>query len=102
VVDDRSDLLLTATASGAVRFAVTARPQARASALAGVRAGSLLVSLAAAPVDGAANAELVALLASRLGVPKRNVVVVHGGSSRRKLVEVQGLSADEIRARLAI
>ncbi len=92
---------LSATSEGAVRFEVHARPRARATAIDGVRAGALLVRLAAAPVDGAANEELVAALATALGVPKRAIAVVRGASSRSKLVEVRGLSPDEVRVRLA-
>jgi uncharacterized protein YggU (UPF0235/DUF167 family) len=58
------------------------------------------VSLAAPPVDGAANSELVATLASALAIPRAQVVIVHGASSRRKLVEVRGLSAEAVRAKL--
>jgi uncharacterized protein YggU (UPF0235/DUF167 family) len=47
-------------------------PRAGRSEIAGTRAGSLLIRLAAAPVDGAANLELIALLARALELPKRN------------------------------
>lgn len=61
----------------------------------------LKVRLTAPPVDGAANEALVALLAERLGVPKRQVVIVRGAKSRQKVVEVVGLSPADIRQRLA-
>jgi uncharacterized protein (TIGR00251 family) len=61
----------------------------------------LRVRLTAAPVDGAANEALVALLAERLGVPKRQVVVVRGAKSRQKVVEVVGLKLEDIRQRLS-
>jgi uncharacterized protein YggU (UPF0235/DUF167 family) len=51
-------------------------------------------------VDGAANQELIATLAAALGVPKRDVTLVGGASSRAKLVEVKGLTEAEVRARL--
>jgi uncharacterized protein YggU (UPF0235/DUF167 family) len=92
---------LAPTREGHVRFEVQASPRARRSALAGVREGVLLVRLAASPVDGAANEELVGLLARALSVPRRRVSVVHGGSARRKLIDVCGLTVDEVRSRLA-
>lgn len=92
---------LSTTATGAVRFGVHARPRARTSEIVEVKAGLLVVRLAAPPVDGAANAELVATLADALGVPRRSVVLVRGESSRGKLVEVTGLSEDQLRSRLA-
>ena len=84
----------------AVRFEVHARPRAKKSQLMGVREGRLDVSLAAPPVDGAANAELVRTLAKVLGVPRSRVQVVRGEASRTKLVEVQGLDENEVRTRL--
>jgi uncharacterized protein YggU (UPF0235/DUF167 family) len=56
---------------------------------------------AAPPVDGAANDELLDLLAKALGVPRSGVRLVHGKSSRVKRVEVDRLGAEDVRARLA-
>jgi uncharacterized protein (TIGR00251 family) len=92
---------LTLTSVGAVRFGVRARPSARASEIVEVKEGLLVVRLAAPPVDGAANAELVVTLAAALGVAKRDVVLIRGESSRGKLVEVSGLTEDQVRERLA-
>ncbi len=92
---------LTTTKEGAVRFEVAAKPRARKSQLSGVREGALVVQIAAPPVDGAANAELVATLARTLGVPRRDVELVKGDASRTKVVEVRGLALDVVRARLA-
>lgn len=91
---------LVVTREGAVRVEVRARPRARTSRIAGVREGALLVDLAAPPVDGAANAELVQTLAGALSIPRRDVVLVRGDTARTKLVEVRGLGVDEVRARL--
>ena len=93
-------LKLVTTREGGVRVEVLARPRARESRVASVREGALVVQLAAPPVDGAANEELVDTLARALGVGRRAVVLVRGDTSRTKLVEVTGLSADEVRARL--
>jgi uncharacterized protein (TIGR00251 family) len=93
-------LSLTAR-DGAVRIAVAAKPRARASRIGGVREGALVVQLAAPPVDGAANDELVSVLAAALEVPRRDVALVRGESSRLKLVEVRGLAEAEVRERLA-
>jgi uncharacterized protein YggU (UPF0235/DUF167 family) len=60
----------------------------------------LLVRLTAAPVEGAANAELIEIIASVLGVPKRAVSIAAGEKSRRKTILVTGLSVDQARARL--
>ncbi len=60
----------------------------------------LKVRLTAPPVNGVANEALVALLAERLGVSKRQVVIVRGATSRQKVVEVVGLSSADVRQRL--
>ncbi|GIW41632.1 MAG: UPF0235 protein [Candidatus Binatia bacterium] len=62
--------------------------------------GALKVRVAAPPEKGAANRALERLLSRELGLPAARVRIVAGGSSRRKLVEVEGLAADEIRARI--
>ena len=61
--------------------------------------GGLKVHLTVPPVDGAANAALVALLARTLTVPKRDIRVVHGTTGRTKVVEITGISAAEIEKR---
>jgi uncharacterized protein (TIGR00251 family) len=88
---------------GEVRFEVHAKPRAKKSAIVGVRSpgGALEVAIAAPPVDGAANEELVATLARALGVPKRDVRIVRGEGGRSKLLAVTGLREAEVRARLA-
>ena len=50
----------------------------------------LKVRLAAPPVDGRANAELLRFLADAFGVPLRNVGLVRGETSRQKTVRVDG------------
>jgi uncharacterized protein YggU (UPF0235/DUF167 family) len=95
-------LKLVQTGTGSLRFEVHARPRARVTRFTAVRDGALVAQLAAPPVDGAANEELVAGLAKALQVPKRSVVLVRGEASRTKVVEVLGLSPEELRARLRL
>ena len=75
-------------------------PRAGRTAFAGTRDGALLVRLAAAPVDGAANAALIAFLADAFDLPRNRVVLIAGDKSRAKRVKVIGMSAAAIRARL--
>jgi uncharacterized protein (TIGR00251 family) len=76
-------------------------PRAGRAALAGMRDGAYLVRLAAAPVEGAANAALIAFLAQLLDLPKRQIEIVSGEKSRLKRVKVKGLAAAVVRERLA-
>lgn len=87
---------------GGVSFALRVQPRARRNAVVGLHGDALKVALTAAPVDGAANAALLALLAEALGVPARALRLLHGERSRSKTVHVAGLDAAALRARLAL
>jgi uncharacterized protein YggU (UPF0235/DUF167 family) len=67
-----------------------------------MREGVLHVKLAAAPVEGAANAALIDLLSRQLRIPKRSLRIATGERSRTKTVEISGLTDEEVRARLAV
>ncbi len=75
-------------------------PRAGRAGPAGTRGGAILIRLNAPPVDGAANAELVELLADLLDVPRRNITIVAGERSRQKRVRVTGVDADVINSKL--
>jgi uncharacterized protein (TIGR00251 family) len=75
-------------------------PRAPRSRIDGLRAGALLVRLAAPPVEGAANDALIALLAERLGCPRRQLAIVAGEKSRDKRVRIDGFTVEEAMARL--
>jgi uncharacterized protein (TIGR00251 family) len=83
-----------------VRLRVRVTPRAGRDVLAVEEDGSLRVRLAAPPVDGAANEALIALLAARLRLPKRAVSLVQGATTREKVVEIGGLSAEDLYRRL--
>jgi uncharacterized protein YggU (UPF0235/DUF167 family) len=55
--------------------------------------------VAAAPVDGAANAAVTRLVADALGVPPSSVSVVSGATGRRKILGIDGLDRSTIEAR---
>jgi uncharacterized protein len=97
----RWEALALSERAGGVRFDVHVRPRSARSAILGVRGGALDVALLAPPADGAANSELVKLLARALEVRRGDVRIVVGASSRDKVVEVNGLLPDDARARLS-
>jgi len=66
-----------------------------------VRDGQLIVKLAAAPVDGAANDALIAALSDALGLPRRAIAIAAGQRSRTKRVEFAGVTPATLAARLA-
>jgi len=85
---------------GTIRFAVRAQPRASRSEVVGEHGGALKVRLAAPPVDGEANDELVRCLARWLDVPRGAVRLVAGATGRNKVVEVEGVGAAEVRRAL--
>jgi len=82
------------------RFAVHVQPRAKRTEVTGLHGAAVKIRLAAPPVDGAANDALRRFLAERLCVPRAAVRVVAGLASRDKLIEVDGLDADEARRNL--
>lgn len=85
-----------------VRLPIKLQPGASADRIEGWESDAdgrpvLKVRVRARPVDGEANAALLKLLARALGMPKSAVTLARGGQSRLKMVEVEGLSEDELR-----
>jgi uncharacterized protein len=76
-------------------------PRAGRTSFAGRRGDALVVRLAAAPVDGAANDTLIAFLAASLDCPRRCIAIVAGEKSRDKRIRIEGLTPAELDRRLA-
>ena len=88
------------TASGS-SFSVKVHPRARKNAVTGEVGDALKISLTAPPLEGRANQALVEFLAELLSVPRSSVKIAAGQNSRRKVICVNGLSAEDVRSRLA-
>ncbi len=88
------------TRGEAVRFAVRVKPRASRDLVRGVHEGALEVSVTAPPVEGEANAAVVKLVASALGVGRSAVSVVAGATGKQKVLEVTGVAANDVRQRL--
>ncbi len=83
------------------RITVRVTPRAKRPGIVGRREdGVVLVRVGAPPEDGRANAEVCAVVAKALGLRAREVSVVVGPTSRDKVLEVSGLSAEDLEARL--
>lgn len=97
---DGSPEVEAGTSSGRAMLALHVQPAARRTELAGLHGDAIKVRVAAPPVGGAANEELCRFLAARLGVAASAVRVARGAAARRKLVLVEGLTAEAARERL--
>lgn len=81
---------------------VHVHPGARRSAVQGLREdGAWKLAVSEPPEDGRANRAVESLIAETLSVARRSVSVVRGHGSRSKVVEIAGLSEDEILRRLS-
>jgi uncharacterized protein len=87
---------------GGVRLTLHVQPRASRTGLAGLHGDAIKVRLAAPPVDGAANAELVRFLAELLGVARSAVEIVSGETGRRKVVRIHGVGVADAGARLGL
>lgn len=94
-------MIKLAAKDGGVTFAVRVQPRAPKSGLAGEVDGVLKIRLAAPPVEGQANEELIRLLAELFDAPRRRIAILSGQTSRNKVISVSGISIDEAERVLA-
>ena len=85
----------------AASIKVKVHPRASSNQVMGYRGEVLHLRVTALPVEGRANAALVSLLADVLGVAKSRMRVVRGHGSRDKMVDVESLTAEEVRHRVS-
>jgi|SRR5215468_3436607 len=79
-----------------ITFAVRVQPRAAKSGVVGELDGALKIRLAAPPVDGAANEELIRLLAKLFDAPRQRIAILSGQTSKNKTVRVRGISVVEV------
>jgi len=76
-----------------ITFTVRIVPRASTSEIVGDHEGALRIRIAAPPVEGAANRELIRLLAKSLKVPQNAVEIISGASSKNKIIRLKGVPA---------
>lgn len=81
-------------------LAVKVIPGASRDELCGWEGETVKIKLSAPPVEGRANQALIEFLAGKLDCPRRMIGLVRGATARRKWLQVEGLSLDEVKARL--
>lgn len=83
-----------------VRVRIRVQPRASRTEIVGEHDGALKVRVAAPPVDGAANDELVRFIARRMGVAQSRVRVTTGEAGRSKVIEIDGVDVRTVRMAL--
>ncbi len=84
-----------------VAFRVKVHPRAKKNAITGEVGDALKVSLTAPPVEGRANEACIEFLAKLLKVPQSSVTIASGQSGRIKVIRVAGVTAEQLRERIA-
>ncbi|HEX9896178.1 MAG TPA: DUF167 domain-containing protein [Dehalococcoidales bacterium] len=79
-----------------VRILVQVHPGAKQSAVVRLENGVWHIKIAAPPLEGKANKELVEFLSAVLGVSKSRITIEKGTTSRRKLIVVEGMTEVEV------
>jgi uncharacterized protein (TIGR00251 family) len=84
----------------AIALVVQVHPHSRRARLS--FSGDVLhVWVTAPPVEGAANDAVIALIATTLGIPRRQVQIVRGATARHKRVSITGIASADLRAKIA-
>jgi uncharacterized protein (TIGR00251 family) len=83
-----------------VKISFRIQPGAPKNAVVGLTNGVWKVRIAAPPVEGKANRELIEFLSEVLDVPKSCIAIVKGETGRDKVVSITGLTLEEIDRRL--
>lgn len=84
-----------------VTLTVRLQPKASKTAVLGEMDGALKITVTAPPVDGRANDACIRFLAELLKVARSSVTIAAGASSRNKVIRIDGVTADQVRSRLA-
>ncbi len=85
-----------------VRIKIRVQPRASRSEVVGEHDGALKVRLAAPPVEGEANRELVRFLGKLLGVAPSRVTVVSGATGKSKVVQIEGMAVADVERALGL
>jgi uncharacterized protein (TIGR00251 family) len=79
---------------------IIVKPKAKRTLFLGLHDNMVKLGVAAPPVDGKANKEVVAYLADFFGLKKKEVEIVTGENSRRKICSIGRLSEKEVRRKV--
>lgn len=82
-----------------MKLKIYVQPNASRSEVIGLHGDAIKIKIKAPPVDGAANEEVIRFLAEFCGVSKKSVHLLHGETSRNKLIEIEADSTSEMHLR---
>jgi uncharacterized protein len=88
--------------NSAIIFSVRVVPRASKSEIVGEMDGALKIRIASPPVDGAANAELIKLLAKTFSIAKSEVEITGGQTSKSKQIKLNGVTAEKFQSAVGV
>lgn len=80
----------------AITIDILVQPRASRAKIGPMHDGRIKIAVTAPPVDGEANAAVIELLAKQLGIPRGNLEVIAGASSRRKTIKIANVTEQQI------
>lgn len=80
-----------------VELAVSVVPRSSRCEIAGIHNNALRIKLTSPPVDNEANIQCCEFIAKKLGIARRQVVIIRGQTSRRKVLRIEGVSEKTVR-----
>ena len=89
-----NSLIVQDTKDGAI-LTVYVQPNVSTTECVGIHGDALKIRVAAPPVDGAANEELLRVLVKLFNVPRAAIDLISGATNKNKVVRVRGISLDE-------
>jgi uncharacterized protein len=88
------------TTDRGVELTISVVPRSSRCEIVGIHNNSLRIKLTSPPVDNEANIQCCAFISKLLGITKGQVSIVHGKTSRRKVVRIEGVNENLIRGKL--
>lgn len=87
-------------AADGIVLEVYVAPRAKLSKVVGLHGGYPKIALAAPPIDGRANEELVTFLRGLFGIPRAHIELLRGDTSKKKTVLLRSVTLEQVRAEL--
>jgi uncharacterized protein len=81
---------------------VIVQPRSSRNQVVGEQNEALKIKLTAPPVEGEANAALVDFLSKYLGLPRKDIKLIKGETSRHKIIEIAGMRSEELMIKLGL
>lgn len=88
--------------TGGVRLEVSVQPRSSRNQVVGEQNEALKIKLTAPPVEGEANTALVNFLANYLKLPRKDIKLIKGETSRHKIVEIIGINKEELMIKVGL